>query len=144
MSPTTDRSVTDDRSALIDLVSRLGRCLDTGDFEGIRDVFAPDGRVVTLGGTAQGHDALVAQAARRHSDGVVWHSVTGHVVDVDGDAATIRANLLVAFAADHADPAPFLLGEVYAFEARRTAQGWRLTRMTATPAWSLNSRVPAA
>lgn len=135
---------TDDRAALIDLVSRLGRCLDTADFDGLRSVFSPDGRVVTLGGTAEGHDALVAQAARKHGQGNVWHSVTGHVIDVDGDTATIRANLLVAFADGVADPAPFLLGEVYDMEARRSDEGWRLTRMSATPVWSLNSRLPEA
>ncbi|MBW9210330.1 nuclear transport factor 2 family protein [Mumia sp. zg.B53] len=142
-TPTARDSHTD-RVDLVDLVSRLGRCLDTRDFDGLRDVFAPDGRVVTLGGTAEGHDALVAQAARKHSQGNVWHSVTGHVIDLDGDTATIRANLLVAFAEGVADPAPFLLGEVYDMEAQRGDRGWRLTRMSATPVWSLNNRLPAA
>lgn len=134
----------DTRSALIDLVSRLGRCLDTGDFEGLRQVYTADARIITLGGTAEGIDALVAQAGRNHADGNVWHSATNHVVDVDGDHATIRANILTAFADELADPAPFLLAGVYEFEARRTAQGWRLTSLQATPTWSLNSRLPAA
>ena len=143
LTPTT-RDAHADRADLVELVSRLGRCLDTRDFDGLRQVFAPDGRVVTLGGTAEGHDALVAQAARKHSDGSVWHSVTGHVIDLDDDTATIRANLLVAFADGIGDPAPFVLGEVYDMEARRDDRGWRLTRMSATPVWSLNNRLPAA
>jgi hypothetical protein len=58
---------------------------------------------------------------------------------VDGDRARVRANLLVSFAHDGpADPAPFLLGEVYRFELSRTVDGWRIARLSSTPTWTLN------
>ncbi len=132
------------RTDLVDLVARLGRCLDTGDFEGLRAIYSADARVTTAGGTAEGIDALVAQASRNHGDGKVWHSATNHVVEVDGDDATIRANILTAFSDGVADPAPFLLAGVYEFEARRTGEGWRLTSLRATPTWALNSRLPSS
>jgi ketosteroid isomerase-like protein len=129
-----------DRQDITDLVSDLGRRLDERDFEGLRDLFTEDAAVTTPGGTATGHDALVEQARRRHSsDQGIQHVITNVLIDVDGDDARVRANLLVSFARTGPDDAqPFLLGEVYRFELRRTADGWRFTRLGSTPVWTLN------
>jgi hypothetical protein len=121
-------------------VFALGRCLDERDFDGLRELFTADAGVETPGGTASGHDALVAQARRRHTaaDGI-QHVITNLLVDLDGDTAQVRANLLVAFAATGPqDPAPFLLGEVYRFSFARTPAGWRITRLGSAPTWTLN------
>jgi len=129
-----------DRQDITDLVSGLGRCLDERDFEGLRDLFTDDADVTTPGGTATGHDALVEQARRRHSsDQGIQHVITNLLIDLDGDRAQVRANLLVSFARTGPNDAqPFLLGEVYRFELRRTAEGWRFTRLGSTPVWTLN------
>ncbi|HEY7048229.1 MAG TPA: nuclear transport factor 2 family protein [Jatrophihabitantaceae bacterium] len=129
-----------DRQDITDLVSDLGRRLDERDFEGLRDLFTEDAAVTTPGGTATGHDALVEQARRRHSsDQGIQHVIANVLIDVDGDDARVRANLLVSFARTGPDDAqPFLLGEVYRFELRRTADGWRFTRLGSTPVWTLN------
>jgi SnoaL-like protein len=129
-----------DRLHIVDLVTSVGRCLDERDFEGLRELFTEDATVATPGGTVSGHDALVAQARRGHSrDKGIQHVITNHLVDLDGDRASVRANLLVAFAAGGPeDPQPFLLGEVYRFELRRTADGWRISSLRSTPVWSLN------
>lgn len=129
-----------DRQDITDLVTAPGRWLDERDFDGLRDLFATDASVTTPGGTATGHDALVAQARRRHSsDQGIQHVITNLLVEVDGDRARVRANLLVSFArTGPADPQPFLLGEVYRFELRRIADGWRITRLDSTPVWTLN------
>jgi ketosteroid isomerase-like protein len=130
-----------DRQHIVDLVTSVGRCLDERDFEALRELFTDDATVATPGGTVRGHDALVAQARRGHSrDKGIQHVITNHLVDLDGDHASVRANLLVAFAADGPeDPQPFLLGEVYRFEMRRTTDGWRIRSLQSTPVWSLNS-----
>lgn len=129
-----------DRARIVDLVTELGRCLDERDFESLRALFTADADVTTPGGTATGHDALVEQARRRHSDDDgIQHVITNPIVELDGDRAAVRANLLVSFArTGPSDPAPFLLGEVYRFELRRTADGWRFTRLSSTPVWTLN------
>lgn len=121
-------------------LSRLGRCLDERDFEALRDLFTSDATVTTPGGTATGHDALVAQASGRHTvDEGIQHLITNPLVEVDGDQASARANLLVSFAhTGPTDPHPFLLGEVYQFTLRRTALGWRITTLRSTPVWALN------
>jgi ketosteroid isomerase-like protein len=129
-----------DRLEIERAISHLGRCLDERDFEGLRNLFTEDAAVTTPGGTAAGHDALVDQARRRHSDDDgIQHVITNLLVDQDGDHAAVRANLLVSFAhAGPDDPAPFLLGEVYRFELQRTGDGWRISSLASTPTWTLN------
>jgi hypothetical protein len=122
----------------------LGRCLDERDFEGLRGLFTSDATVTTPGGTAIGHDALVDQARRRHSqDDGIQHIITNTLVELDGDRASVRANLLVSFArTGAADPKPFLLGEVYRFELQRAGNGWRIATLRSTPVWTLNRPAP--
>jgi hypothetical protein len=122
------------------IVYTLGRCLDERDFDGLRELCTTNAAVSTPGGTATGHDALVEQARRRHSaDEGIQHVITNLLADIDGDRARVRANLLVSFAAaGPADPAPFLLGEVYHFEFKRTGAGWRIHRLSSSPVWTLN------
>jgi hypothetical protein len=117
----------------------LGRCLDERDFDGLRQLFTADA-TVTTGGTANSHDALVEQARRRHSrDDSIQHFISNLIIDLDGDQAVGRANLLVSFArTGPADPAPFLVGEVYRFAFRRTREGWRITSLVSARNWSLN------
>lgn len=138
-----------DRLELTDLVSRLGVCLDEARFDEMHDLFTPDASARTPGGEAIGRDRVVAQAARNHraEDGI-QHVITNLLVDVDGDHATMRANLVVHVA--HPTGAPslaphltFSLGEVYRFEARRTADGWRLTRVETVPVWLAGDLQPA-
>jgi hypothetical protein len=118
----------------------VGRCLDERDFDGLRQLFTDDASVSTPGGEVRGHDALVAQARSRHSnDEGIHHLITNLLIDQDGDRAAVRANLLVAFAKTGVgDPSPFVLGEVYRFDLERTPSGWRITRLTSTPVWTLN------
>ncbi|EIV92720.1 nuclear transport factor 2 family protein [Frankia sp. QA3] len=130
-----------DRARITDLISRLARCLDSRDFDGLRDLFSTDATVTTPGGTATGHDAIVEQARRRHSvDAEIQRIVTNLLIDRHGhDRAVVRANLLVSFArTGPADPTPFVLGEVYDLALRRTRAGWRLTNLTSTPVWTIN------
>jgi hypothetical protein len=128
-----------DRSDIIDLVSQLGRHLDDRDFEGLRNLFVADATVSTPGGTVSGLDALVAQARARHADPQgIQHLITNTLADIEGDHATVRANLLVTFADGVRDPAPFQLGEVYHFEMVRTPAGWQIRTLSTTPVWSLN------
>jgi hypothetical protein len=126
-----------ERDEIARLVYRLGACLDEGRFDGMRDLFVDDAVASTPGGVAEGIDALIAQAARNHSpDAGIQHLITNVLVDLEGDRATVRANLLVSFARPDPDAdAPSTLAEVYRFVARRTSMGWRLVRVDAHPVW---------
>jgi 3-phenylpropionate/cinnamic acid dioxygenase small subunit len=130
-----------DRVRITDLISRLVRCLDSRDFEGLRNLFTAEATVSTAGGTATGHDALVEQARRRHSaDQGIQHFLTNLLIDRQGDdRAVVRANLLVSFARTGvADPAPFIIGEVYDIQLDRTGEGWRMTAVASTTVWTIN------
>lgn len=141
-----------DRIELETLVSRLGRWLDDGqDAQQARELLTAQVTVSTLGGTAEGIDAVVAQASRNHAV-TTQHLITNPLIELDGDRAEITANLLVVFAdgeavavGPRAVELPTLgraLGERYRFEAARTGDGWRLARIEIDARWLAGS-IPA-
>lgn len=136
-----------DRREIEDLVQRLAVCLDEGDFAGMRALFTPDATASTPGGTAEGVEAVVAQAARNHTpERPTQHLMSGVLVELAADAAAdtavARANALVSFAGPDARPV-LMMGEVYRFRARRTADGWRLASVATAPVWR-SGELPAA
>jgi 3-phenylpropionate/cinnamic acid dioxygenase small subunit len=136
---------TDDRRDIEDLVQRLAACLDDGRFDDMRSLFTADATARTPGGTAEGRDALVAQAARNHApDKATQHLIAGVLVELAELTATARANALVTFADRDGWP-QLTMGEVYRFSARRTDEGWRLTSVQTTPTWrTQGSTAPVA
>jgi hypothetical protein len=71
------------------------------------------------------------------------HLITNVLVDVTGDRATARTNLVVHIAMpDDAPPGAAGLpplrasvGEVYSFDLVRTLDGWRISRIEVSPRW---------
>ena len=132
-----------DRNEIEDLVYRLGVCLDEGRFDDMGALFVDEATARTPGGRAEGRAALVAQAARNHRpDERIQHVITNVLVGLEGDGATVRANLVVHFATPAegqkpvlAQPIQFVLGEVYRFDVVRTPQGWRFSGVETTPLW---------
>jgi SnoaL-like domain len=142
-----------DRAEITDLVSRLGACLDEARFDEMAGLLAEDVTVRTPGGEAVGRTAVAAQARRNHpADQRFQHVITNVLVDLDGDRATARANLVlhVTVPGDRSpdDPAPAVapragLGEVYSFGLARTPAGWRFARVEIEPRW-LSGTLPRA
>jgi 3-phenylpropionate/cinnamic acid dioxygenase small subunit len=138
-----DLGEVDDRTEITDLVYRLGLCLDERRFDDIRHLAAEDATVRTPGGQAAGREALVAQAHRNHPpDQRHQHVITNVLIDLDGDRAEVRTNLVVHITepdsapAGVPAPAPVCsIGEVYRFGLARTQEGWRLTAIEAVPLW---------
>lgn len=127
------------RSNITALVHRLGACLDEGDFDRLRSLFVEDVTAKTPGGEATGLDAVVAQATRNHSrDERIQHRITDVLIDLDGDRASVRANLNVTFSGEPG--AQFSLGAVYRFDAVRTPAGWRFARLEVVPVWTSGTR----
>lgn len=133
-----------DHHEISGLVYRLGACLDDGRFDDLRQLLVEDATVRTPGGQASGREAVVAQAQRNHpADQGFQHVITNVLVDVTGDRATVRTNLVVHFTttddppAAPAGPPPLRasLGEVYSFDLVRTLDGWRFTRIEVSPRW---------
>ncbi|WP_019632980.1 nuclear transport factor 2 family protein [Actinomadura atramentaria] len=135
-----------DRAELTDLLARQGRWLDERRYDDdafTASVFTPDAVAVTGGGRAEGRTELIAQARRAHDRfTVTQHLTTGVAVDLDGDRAAVRANL-VAVLVPGENATPIAVGEVYRFDAVRTPDGWRFASVEATRLWR-SGEVPAA
>lgn len=61
------------------------------------------------------------------------------IVDLDGDAAQVRAVVDGSFA-DDTGTRRYEIGEVYQARARRLADGWRLTGFEMRPVWQSGTR----
>ncbi|NKY59941.1 nuclear transport factor 2 family protein [Nocardia flavorosea] len=76
------------------------------------------------------------------------HAITGHVVDIDGDNASIHAHVRAEHwvPQDIAGDGPncWLVVGFYDNEAVRTADGWRLSRVKLTSAHQENVHLSAA
>jgi hypothetical protein len=134
-----------DRLAIADLIARLGLMLDEHRFDEAASILDDEVTVKTPGGSAQGREAVAAQARRNHTVRT-QHVITNVLIELDRDRAQARANLTATFAPDPGSRLvingkeqrdSFLtLGEVYRFGAVRTADGWRLSRIETEPRWS--------
>jgi SnoaL-like domain len=124
-----------DRAALADLLARQGLWLDEQRYDDAHTVFTEDAAVHTQAGQSQGLEALAAHARRVHEVfTATQHLTSGVLIDIDGDHATVRANLVaVLMRGPAAEPA--VVGERYRFEAVRTPGGWRFSRVDVTPVW---------
>jgi SnoaL-like domain len=148
MTPTADATLQQlvYRNEITDLVRRLGVDLDEGHFDDMRSLLVEDATVRTPGGTAEGREAVVAQARRNHRpEQLSQHVITNLLIDLDGDRAHARANLVVAFGplAGTADlarplelPVQYTTGQVYGFDLVRTPDGWRFFGIETTPLWT--------
>lgn len=144
-SPTDQLQQLGDRQAIADLIARLGVMLDEKRFDEAASVLADDVTVKTPGGSAQGREAVAGQARRNHTVRT-QHAISDVLIELDGDRAQARANLLATFAPDpgarlvvngEEQRSSYLtLGEVYRFVAVRTEEGWRLARIETEPVWS--------
>ena len=142
-----------DRTQISDLVFRLGVCLDEGRFSEMAALFIEDATASTPGGTAQGRKTIVALAERNHRPEFATQHVSGNLlVDLEGDRATVRGNLVVQVAPPPAMDLPaqalpalaptlgFTLGEVYHIDCVRTPDGWRFARVNTVPVWMSGKR----
>lgn len=133
-----------DRAEITDLFVKVGRCLDEHRFDELHELFTDDVVGTTPGGTQTGRDALVAQARRNHEDyDRLTHQFNSVLVEVDGDAATIRAYVTGSFGHE-ADPRPErVLTALYRNKAVRTADGWRISELTVESRFRIEAAVSA-
>ena len=119
-----------DRAAVTDLPSRLTACLDDHRFEDLRAILTEGATGTTPGGAAEDREALIAMATRNHEEfGRLQHVLTNVLVDLEGDSASVRANVVGYFGYE-AEPAPARVSNArYRMRAVRTEDGWRVSHL---------------
>ncbi|MFG2003771.1 nuclear transport factor 2 family protein [Spirillospora sp. NPDC048911] len=126
-----------DRAELTDLLARQSLWMDEQRFDDAASIFTADATVETQSGRSQGLEALAAHAHRVHDQFAHTQHVTSNaLIELDGDRASVRANLIATFVRAADSPEPDLtIGERYRFGATRTPAGWRFSSVAVAPVW---------
>ena len=112
--------MSDDQAEIRELIAGYALALDAGDVDACVELFASDGEFAVYGKTFAGHDGIGAmfRAAARglHLTGVSQ-------IDVDGDVATARSQVLFVRSGDFV-----LRPALYDDELARIDGRWRFRR----------------
>lgn len=150
-----------DRAEIDDLVDRFSRDLDDFTRDGrpfdvawVRSYFTDDATVAYPVGAATGAEAISALVDGKGMAPFqrTQHVTANHLVEIDGDQATVRFNLIAThvFAEDvrreRGDPpgARFTVGDYYEGTLVRTAAGWRFADQSLTVTWTDGRPPPTA
>jgi hypothetical protein len=142
------------RAEVADLLARYLLSLDDEELDDAwaAALFTPDAVVAFPISRHQGLDGMAAyHRAALAAFAATQHLGSAALVVVDGERATLRANLLSTHvhhpqhARPQAERAPlFATGTFVDGAARRTPQGWRLTLLSFRLLWAEGSPPPAA
>jgi hypothetical protein len=140
--PTTDLSqiVQDlaDRAEIIDLESRKGRYADEMRQDQLEDVVDENVVAFMRNGTVR-IDGVAAMKARGRDTFAdfshVQHMITNVLVDLNGDSARIRANVIATHVYANDPTATWVVKGYYTDEAIRTPNGWRLSKVQLNRIW---------
>jgi len=140
ISDTLQRQVQElvDRNEVKDLIGRLGVLLDEKRVEELDQVFVAE----ATGEFPSGPMGSLAELQEYGRSTIpafdqVQHLMTNILVELDGDRATARANMLSFNTHRGGDPTRhFDLGGIYRFETVRTPAGWRIARVEMAQVWT--------
>jgi uncharacterized protein (TIGR02246 family) len=152
--PEEDRSALNyflDSERIKQAVNRYYRALDEKDFgeSRLQELFTPDARLTRPHGTFLvgpkniGDSQSKSFARFRNTQ----HILTGHDVEIDGDAATVRANLIAIHVWKDSPPAErdilkssFIAGGIVTSKLLRSADGkWRISSAENRVIWRAGS-----
>jgi hypothetical protein len=142
-----------DRGEITSLLSRYYAVIDDNriDLAAMESVFTASGRLTRPDGTSTvGPEAIAAAQAVSFARFRSTHHVSSdHVIDLDGDSARLRANLIAMhlWSDEERDPnrlqGHFVAGGVIHAVAARTSRGWRLSDLSLRNSWRTGSGYPA-
>ncbi|SEO40911.1 nuclear transport factor 2 family protein [Trujillonella endophytica] len=120
-------TIAEERDEILQLLYRYNHTIDDGDAGAWADTWTEDGvfeGVLPDGARLTGREQLVGFASQVHG---MRHVIANPVVDLDGDAARVRAYVF-AIAAGR-----IIAAGAYDDTVVRTAAGWRFARRRFTP-----------
>jgi uncharacterized protein (TIGR02246 family) len=139
----------ENRLAIAELLTKYFRALDDKDFETetFAAIFTEDATVTRPNDTVITGPAEIAASHRKSLARfrATQHLLTGHDIKIDGDEATVRANLVAIhlWADGFGDPSSldkhFSAGGVIIAVARRKKDGWRLLSLENRVVWRTGS-----
>ncbi|MFF4607705.1 nuclear transport factor 2 family protein [Streptomyces sp. NPDC001339] len=153
MTQRAEHAMVMDRLAIDDLITGYAIAVDDGDWPGYRALFAPDGRADYR--SAGGIEGSIEEIATWLAEMLRHFSIRQHLIvnrritlsrrdgGAPGDTATVQADYLnpmrLAGSEDDAAGGPtapnYTCAGRYEFTARRTWEGWRLTRVVVHEKW---------
>lgn len=127
-----------DRQAIVDVTHRYCWSLDSRDLAGLDAVFLPDATAELLSPVLVGREAIRARIASAIVPlDATQHTVTNHMITVDGDRATCRCYLHSQHVREIGEgPSTYVVAGRYEDELVRTAQGWRIAFRRLVVVWS--------
>jgi hypothetical protein len=162
MPPMTDAALRQhvaalvDRADISDLVDRFARDLDDYTLDGqpfdvawVRSYFTEQAHVDYPVGAAEGAERISELITNRGMAPFqrTQHVTTNHIIELDGDRAALRFNLVATHV--HAEDvrqqrgegpgAHFTVGDYYEGEVVRTDVGWRFSRQSLHVTWTEGS-----
>ncbi|MFI5915689.1 nuclear transport factor 2 family protein [Dactylosporangium sp. NPDC051541] len=131
-----------DRAAIAQLVDTFARSIDRRDQPTYTDTFTDDARLSLPFGTFEGREQIAAMPTAPPP--MASHHVAANVgVQVDGDGATARWNVIATHIFNGADPnGNAQAGGWYDATLRRTPHGWRFSSVALTIAWARGTMIP--
>lgn len=137
------------KAQIVELMNRYfaavdDKCLDLAVAE---STFAPDAKVVRPNGAELVGPAAICEGQNESFARfrATQHVLTNHVVDLAGEHARVRANVIAVhlWAVGQGDPnaleSHFTAGGVLSVEATRLEPGWRITRLQNRVVWRTGS-----
>jgi hypothetical protein len=141
-----------DRADLIELLGRYADIADLKEFAELPGLVFTDPLTLDFGSVADIPpmtvplgDYLETLRTAFAPYAATHHAITGHVIEIDGDSATIHAHVRAEhwipdeLAGD--GPHRWLVVGFYDNEAVRTADGWRLNRVKLTSTYQENPQL---
>ena len=123
-----------DRHAAAEVMIRYGSSLDERDWQRLSTCFLPEVTSLLAGGPAMTSYVELEEAVRFALGNyqATHHHIAGVEVDIEGDTARLRANLI----ATHIQEGPsFVVGGVYRERLVRTEDGWRIVHHQLDAIW---------
>ena len=135
-----DLQAVTDRLQISELLARYARAVDDHDWDLYRSLFTDDAVIdYSSAGAAAGSRDDVIAFLRDAFAAIPWaqHYVTNVEIDLDGDAAKVRAMFYNPMQLPGmADPS--FCGGIYHHELVRTADGWKSRHLVEENRWFLN------
>jgi hypothetical protein len=138
-----------DTLAISELLTKYFQLIDDKDFaaEKMLAIFTENGTVTRPNDSVVSGPAEIAESNNKSFSRfrATQHLPSGYLVEITGDEATIRANVMAMhlWADGYGDPNAlekhFVGGVVLRASARRTADGWRLTHLGGRNVWRSGS-----